>query len=111
MSRSDPTAPACLVFCTVPDREVGLRLARGVVQGGLAACVNLLPGVTSVYSWKGEVQEDPEVLLILKTRPERLDALQEHILADHPYDTPEFVAVHAAHVSPEYLAWLQVSTT
>ena len=101
----DPAAGARVVLCTAPP-EAAADLARGLVEAGLAACVNRLPGVTSVYRWEGAVQEDAEVLLVCKTTAAALPALEDHLRARHPYDVPEVVALEAAHVEPRYLAWL-----
>lgn len=99
-------APLELALCTVPNRDVALRVARAVVEERLAACVNLVPSVTSVYRWEGAVQEDEEVLLVLKTAPDRRAALEARLLALHPYAVPEFVVLAAQHVSAPYLEWL-----
>jgi len=109
MSRSEPPNAARLVLSTAPDLEVARRLARRLVEARLVACVNLLPGTTSVYRWQGAVQEDTEVLLVFKTTVERLAELEERLLAEHPYDTPEFVVIEPDSVSPAYLAWLRSS--
>ena len=73
----------------------------------LAACVNLLPGVRSIYRWEGEVQDDGEVLLIVKTREDALPALTARVVALHPYDVPEVIALPVAGGSDAYLAWLR----
>lgn len=105
--RAGEAARAVLV--TAPDREVGARLARALVGEGLAACVNLVPGVTSVYRWQGEVCEDAEVLLVVKTTAARLDPLRARVLELHPYEVPELVALAPAAVEARYLAWLQAA--
>lgn len=105
-----PPPPALVVLCTAPDAAAGKALARALVEEGLAACCNLVPGLTSVYRWEGEVREEGEVLLVLKTRPARLPELEARILELHPYDVPELVALEAAHVATGYLAWLEAST-
>lgn len=104
------SAPLQVVLCTAPDRDVATRLARTLVEEGLAACVNVVPGVTSVYRWEGRVQQDAEVLLVVKTHPTRLAALEARVLELHPYDVPEFVVLAAAHASVAYLAWLAGAT-
>jgi periplasmic divalent cation tolerance protein len=98
---------ARVVWITAPDREVALRLARGLVERRLAACAQVLPGLTSVYRWQGAVQEESEVLLLAKSTAERLDALEAWVRAEHPYDTPECVALAPERVEPRYLAWLE----
>ena len=99
-----------VVLVTAPDAEHARRIARALVEERLVACANLLTGVTSVYRWEGAVQEDAEVLLVLKTRAGRLDALEARLGALHPYDVPEFVALAPEHVAAPYLAWLVDAT-
>jgi len=106
-SSSDPR----IVLVTAPDDVVAERLARSLVTQGLAACVNRVPGVVSTYRWEGEVNEDAEVLLIIKTTLGRLAALEGAIGAEHPYETPEFVALEPGHISAPYLQWLQASVS
>jgi periplasmic divalent cation tolerance protein len=83
--------------------------ARGLVERGLAACVNLVP-VTSVYRWQGKVETDPEVLLIAKTCRERVPELERVLADEHPYEVPECVALEPAAVQKTYLAWLMEET-
>jgi len=93
-----------VVLITHPPR--GARaFARRLVDRRLAACVNLVP-LTSVYRWEGAVEEGRETLLVVKTAERRLPELERHVRAEHPYDTPELVALEPAHVEPRYLAWL-----
>ncbi|MCX7600877.1 MAG: divalent-cation tolerance protein CutA [Meiothermus sp.] len=99
-----------VVLCTVPDAPTGQKLARTLVQEGLAACVNLLPGLTSVYRWQGEVQENPELLLLCKTRQERYPALEHRIRELHPYQVPEIVALRIEAGSQSYLDWIGQNT-
>ena len=81
-------------------------LATLAVSERLAACVNIVPGLTSVYRWEGAVQRDAEVLLLAKTRADRYPALERALVAAHPYELPEVVAVSLSHGLPGYLAWL-----
>jgi periplasmic divalent cation tolerance protein len=94
----------CLVTC--PSKEVGQALAKQVVAAQLAACVNILPGVQSVYHWEDSLCIDEEVLLIIKSTAARIEPLERTILEHHPYDTPEFVVLTASHVSERYAAWV-----
>jgi periplasmic divalent cation tolerance protein len=96
-----------IVFCTVPDADTGRRIARDLVEYRLAACVNLLPGIESVYRWQGEVHNDAEVLLLIKARAADFPRLQAAILERHPYELPEILAVPVSNALPEYLAWVQ----
>jgi periplasmic divalent cation tolerance protein len=99
-----------VVLVTAPGLEVARGLARALVEAKLAACVNLVPGVRSVYRWKGEVQEDEEVLLVVKTRAERGAALAERIRDLHPYDLPEVLELAAVGGSPAYLDWVRAES-
>ena len=95
-----------LAFCTCPDEATAARIARALVEERLAACVNRLPGVRSTYRWQGAVQDDAEVLLLVKTTRERLPALRERLPALHPYELPELIAVEVAGGLPAYLDWV-----
>ncbi|GLC33585.1 hypothetical protein PLESTB_000092000 [Pleodorina starrii] len=101
---------AIVVYVTVPSAEVGESLASKLVESQLAACVNLLPGVTSIYSWKGKVEKDAELLLIIKSRSELLPELTAFVRANHPYDEPEVVGLPILGGSVSYLQWLMDNT-
>lgn len=103
---STPTDATLVVFCTCPDRDTARRLAASVVERRLAACVNLLPEVESVFRWQGEVTREEEALLIVKTSAARFPALRDHLVAEHPYELPEVLAVEAAAGLDRYLAWV-----
>jgi len=109
MSRSDPPAAetVSVVLVTAPDAQTGSRLAREVVEARLAACVNLVAPVRSIYRWQGEVREDAEVLLVIKTGSGRCAELAQRIREIHPYDLPEVLALPASGGSPEYLDWVR----
>lgn len=93
-------------LCACPDPATAERIARALVDERLAACVNLLPGVRSVYRWRGAVEEANEVLLLAKTMRDALPALQARLVALHPYELPELLAVEAAGGLPAYLGWI-----
>jgi len=95
-----------VVLVTAPDLDTGRRIARTVIEARLAACVNLVPAVESIYWWKGEVQQDAEVLLVMKTTAAALDRLEAVVKQSHPYEVPEFVALSITEGSREYLRWL-----
>jgi len=101
-------ALAC--FSTCPDAATAERIARALVEDRLAACVNVLPGVRSVYRWDGAVVTDDEVLLMIKTTGVRLPALRDRLLALHPYDTPELIALPVADGLPAYQQWIAEAT-
>lgn len=96
-----------VVLTTVPDAEEGERLAEMIVNERLAACVQILPPMTSVYIWEGEVQKETEHLLLIKTFGEKFDELERFIRANHSYEVPEIVAMPAWRVSDDYLGWLK----
>ena len=98
-----------LILVTVPDAETGKAIARALVEKELAACGNLVPGVTSIYHRQGKIEEASEHLLLLKGAREHWDALQVEIQKLHPYDCPEIVAVTPDAISPAYAAWWRES--
>ncbi len=97
---------ARIVLTTLDDLERAKELARQLVESRLAACVNLIERVHSIYRWQGEVETADEALLIIKTAEERIPALKEAILRLHPYQTPEFVVLQVSDGSDAYLEWL-----
>ena len=100
-----------IVLCTCPDRAVALELAGALVRGRLAACVNVIDRVTSVYEWEGNIQTDGEVLLVIKSRADRFDALHDAIVTGHPYELPEIIAVAVNSGSQGYLEWIDQCLT
>ena len=90
---------------TMPDRDAALALAREVVDARLAACVQVLDPITSVYRWNDDRHEDDETLCVMKVPADRLDALVDGVRNRHPYDTPELTAVPCSFVDDRYLAW------
>lgn len=101
-----PAGPVHVVLVTGPDRETLEELARTVVNERLAACVNVLGDVGSVYRWKDEVEEADESLAVIKTTEERLEGLRRRVLDLHPYEVPEFVAVRVDRGDAAYLEWV-----
>jgi len=95
-----------VALSTVATAEDAERIARALVERRLAACVNVVPGLVSLYRWKGQVQRDEEQLLVIKTRSERLEALRAALVSLHPYDLPELVALPVVGGHAPYLAWL-----
>ncbi|AKF06522.1 divalent-cation tolerance protein CutA [Sandaracinus amylolyticus] len=101
---------AIVILCTVPSVEVGETLGRSLVEARLAACVNVIPGLRSIYRWKGEVQIDAEAQCLIKTRASLFERVRDHVLANHPYETPEIVALPVTRGSDGYLAWIASET-
>lgn len=100
-----------IVFTTYPDREAALAAASRLVQQKLAACVNVLPQMTSVYEWKDEAKMDTEHLLLAKTTARRFPALEAAILATHPYELPEIIATPIAQGLKGYIDWIDSQTS
>ena len=98
-------ASACLVLTTAASPEDAQRLAHSMVDARLAACVQLLPQMTSVYRWQGKVEQASEVLMLFKTTRQRLPQLEAKLHELHPYELPEFLVLDAA-ASPGFLAWI-----
>lgn len=101
---------ALICFCTCPDIETAERIATALVDERLAACVNILPGVRSVYRWKANVERANEVLLLVKTMSDHFERLKTRLLELHPYELPEVLAVETDHAHPEYLLWVAAQT-
>jgi len=102
--------PAILVLCSCPGETIALELARTLVRERLAACVNRVPGVTSVYLWEGRICEDSEQLLVIKTTPACYPALEMRLKTLHPYEIPEIIVIPVVTGSRQYLAWLSTAT-
>jgi Uncharacterized protein involved in tolerance to divalent cations len=102
---------AIVVLCTCPDNTSARQLAQTLLSEKLAACVNLIPQVTSLYYWQGKMEESQEVQLVIKTRRTMFGVLQERLLALHPYEVPEILALPILCGNPTYLQWVQEQTT
>lgn len=98
-----------LVLTTVPDRPTAENLAQALVEARLAACVNVLPAVRSIYRWQGAVESADEVQLLIKTTATAYPALEAMIQSLHPYETPELIALPIVRGLPAYLAWMASS--
>lgn len=94
-----------VIYVTIPI-EFAPKLARTLVSEGLAACVNILPKIRSIYCWDEEIQDDEEALLIIKSRASRFDELAKLIRREHPYEVPEIIALPVSAVQPDYRAWI-----
>ncbi len=107
---SPATPDTLLVYCTCPDEAVGQALATMLVEQGLAGCINVLPGITSIYKWHGEMKSGTEVLLLIKTPADKYPELEATIRERHPYELPEIIAVSMDAGLPDYLAWIHTET-
>lgn len=104
------TQSALLILTTVPDRVAAERIASVLVESRMAACVNMLPGVQSVYRWQGAVERADEIQLFIKTTAGRYREVEEAIRTHHPYDVPEIIALPIQPGLPAYFQWLNEST-
>ena len=100
---------ALVALSTVGSADDAQRIARALVERRLAACVNVVPGLTSVYAWKGAVETDQELLLVIKTRRARFEALRAALVELHPYEVPELIALPVEAGHGPYLDWLNAS--
>lgn len=98
-------------FVTIDDQEKAASIARSLVQRGLAACVNIVPEIRSVYFWDGRVCDEVERLLIIKTRAELYETLERAVRELHPYQTPEIICLEIQRGLPAYLQWINDSAT
>lgn len=100
--------PTChqILLCTCPDKDTAEKIAQRLVMDQLAACVNILPGILSVYTWQGQVESAQEHLLLVKSRKDRYQALEKTIRDNHPYEIPEIIAIPIETGLPEYLHWI-----
>ncbi|ABP95896.1 MULTISPECIES: divalent-cation tolerance protein CutA [Metallosphaera] len=105
------TGKYVLVISTLPGMEEGKRIARTLVEEKLAACVNLVPGLVSIYRWEGKVTEDSEVLALIKTNSDRLDELMNRLKELHPYKVPEILALDIKNGFKLYLDWIDESVS
>ena len=96
----------CLVLSTAPSAEIAEKIARSLVEERIVGCVNIVPGLTSVFEWGDKICTETEVLLVMKTLKPHLAALEVRLHELHPYDTPEFVVVDPCASSAGYLGWL-----
>lgn len=95
-----------VAYVTTPNEEVAKNLAHGLVTEKLAACVNIIPKITSVYEWEGKVNEDGEVLMMIKTRTDRVDDLTKYVVKHHPYSVCEVISLPINNGNEKYLKWL-----
>jgi periplasmic divalent cation tolerance protein len=95
-----------VILSTAPDKDTATRLARGLVKHNLAACVNIVPAIRSIYRWQGALQDDAEVLMVIKSTHSAFADLEAWLLEHHPYDVPEILALPVEKGSGPYLDWV-----
>jgi periplasmic divalent cation tolerance protein len=100
-----------LIYSTFPSSEEAERTGGGLVDRGLAACVNLLPGMTSIYNWNGKRNRDSECVMIIKTRRELAEAVMAEVRKQHPYDNPALIVLPIEGGSADFLRWIGEQTT
>lgn len=96
-----------MVFCSCPSYEIGQEIATKIVEAKLAACVNIIPGLTSIYSWEGKIETSSEVLLLIKTTEKVYSQLEKSLIHLHPYDCPEIIGVPIEQGNKGYLEWIK----
>ncbi len=102
----EPMTDAIVVLVTAPTADKAAEIARALVEEGLAACGNVVPGLRSIYRWEGKVHDEPEALLILKSRAPLFEALRERVVAVHPYQCPEVLRLDVEEGHAPYLRWI-----
>lgn len=96
-----------LIFTNLPDAASAERVAAALLDAGLAACVNILAPVTSVYTWQGKKETAQEIPLLIKSFDELYDQVEQLIQAQHPYEVPEIISIPVSRALPAYLAWMR----
>lgn len=99
-----------VVYVTAPSEDAAAVIARALIEQKLAACVNIVRNIRSIYSWQGKIEDDDEVLMIIKTQKKHFDALSEKVKELHSYDVPEIIALPIFKGSDDYLEWIKAST-
>jgi periplasmic divalent cation tolerance protein len=107
---SGQTEKEIVIFITAPNEDEAARIARSLVEARLAACANIVRGIRSIYAWQGKIQDDSEVLMIVKTRKGLFNAVSDKVKELHSYDVPEIIALPIIEGAPDYLKWLKEST-
>lgn len=96
----------CVVYCTTPDSAIAEQIAKNLIELSLAACINIVPHLTSIYPWEGKIVKGCESLMMIKTHKNKLPDLEKAVLEAHPYDFPEFIVMPIIHGNTQYLQWV-----
>jgi len=99
-----------VIFITAPDEKVASQIAKALVEEKLAGCVNIIKDIRSIYFWQGKVEDEPEVLLVIKTKRRLFERLKDRVKSLHPYSVPEIIALPIVEGSEDYLKWLDEVT-
>jgi periplasmic divalent cation tolerance protein len=105
-----PATHTRVVLSTVPSEQVGEKIAQTLLEENLVACVNIVPGVRSMYRWQGSIQKDQEFLLVIKTRDDRYEKVEQRIRELHPYEICEVLALEVVAGAKSYLSWILAET-
>jgi periplasmic divalent cation tolerance protein len=95
-----------IIFCTCPDKDTAEKIARLLIENNLAACVNIVPNISSIYRWQEQIECAEEHLLLIKARQDAYSLLESMIKTHHPYQLPEIIAVAIERGLPDYLNWI-----
>ncbi|MFN3395346.1 MAG: divalent-cation tolerance protein CutA [Thermodesulfovibrionales bacterium] len=110
IQRTDKTIEAIVVYITAPNEEEAAKIARTIVEERLAGCVNIVKGIRSIYSWQGKIEDESEVLMVVKTRKELFESLSKRVKELHSYTVPEIIALPIIEGFDDYLNWLKEVT-
>lgn len=110
MNDASASTEAVIIYSTFPDLDTAEAIGSGLVESGLAACVNILPTMRSIYRWQGSIKTDDEVVAIVKSERSRIEAIVAAIETAHPYDTPAIVVLPVVAGSDDYLDWIAAET-
>ncbi|KYN98276.1 putative cutA [Plasmodium gaboni] len=102
-------SPFIAVYVTTPSKEVAEKISYVLLEEKLVSCVNIIPGILSLYHWKGEIAKDNEVLMMIKTKKHLFEEIVKFVKSNHPYEIPEVIAVPIEHGSKDYLDWVNNS--
>ncbi|MCX7794426.1 MAG: divalent-cation tolerance protein CutA [Thermodesulfovibrionales bacterium] len=96
-----------VIFITAPDEDISARIARALVEERLAGCINIVKDIRSIYFWQGKIEDEPEVLMVVKTKKKLFNKLKDKVKSIHPYTVPEIIAMPIVEGSEDYLKWLE----